>query len=59
MTIVCIAPNLVGWAVDVDRETDLWFEADYTVEDGYALMIYPKTVWVLPKQISIDDLETC
>ena len=57
MIIVCIAPNLVGWAVDVDRETDLWFEADYAVDDGYALMIYPKTVWVIPKEISIDSLD--
>lgn len=56
MTIVCIAPNLVGWAVDVDREADLWFEADYAVEDGYALMIYPKTVWVVPKEITVDSL---
>jgi hypothetical protein len=45
MTIVCITPQLSGWAVDVDREAELWFEADYAVDDGYALMIYPKACW--------------
>ena len=54
MIIVCTTPNLAGWAVDVDRETDIWFEADYAIKGGYALMIYPKTVWVRPRQITIE-----
>ena len=45
MTIVCITPQLAGWAVEVDREADAWYEADVAMDDGYALLIYPKPCW--------------
>lgn len=56
MIIVCTAPNLVGWAVKVDRETDLWFEADYEHDEALAIAIYPKTVWVQPDEVTIENL---
>lgn len=45
MIIVCTTEELSGETMEVDRETDLWFERDFDIEGKYALMIMPKTCW--------------
>ena len=53
MIIVCTTEELSGETMDVDRETDLWFERDFDIEGKYAVMIFPKTCWKAVETIVI------
>ena len=46
-----------GQTVEVDRETDVWYEADYIVYGQYALMIYPKLCWKPVDELVIDAVQ--